>query len=215
MDFLLYKENRFANPTAPARTAQQKTTAVRAVWPALALYSRWRRAESHLPLYDSLLGGRRETARAVLEIGIYLGGSIAMWHRYFTQARVFGVDVRVDVPPLLSGGTAAYERMELHMGRDGYAQTTVELLKAQAGTFDFILDDGPHTLDSMVALIINYLPLLSDTGIMIIEDVQDVTWFEVLRATVPFEYKSKIATYDLRSNKGRYDDLVFVIDMAK
>ena len=46
---------------------------------------------SYLPLYDELLKSRKETARAVLEVGVYHGGSIALWHRYFTNAVVHGL----------------------------------------------------------------------------------------------------------------------------
>jgi len=77
-----------------------------------------------------------------------------------------------------------------------------------------VLDDGPHTLASMLLLIALYLPLLADDGILIIEDVQDYAWFESLKAAVPADMQSAIQTYDRRAIKQRYDDLVFVVDKA-
>jgi hypothetical protein len=59
-----------------------------------------------------------------------------------------------------------------------------------------------------------YLPLLKEDGILIIEDVQDVQWFSVLQAEVPEKFKKFIKIYDLRKNKGRYDDLVFTVDLS-
>ena len=57
-----------------------------------------------------------------------------------------------------------------------------------------------------------YSPLLSDNGILIIEDVQDINWLEHLKNKTPQHLKQYIKTYDLRKNKDRYDDIVFTID---
>ena len=45
---------------------------------------------SYLPLYQKLLLGKKETAKNVLEVGIYGGGSIKLWSDYFTNANVYG-----------------------------------------------------------------------------------------------------------------------------
>lgn len=169
---------------------------------------------SYLPLYEKLLSSRAERARAVLEVGIYHGGSIAMWHSFFPNAQVYGLDITREPPPLLKNYTTEYPRMVLKTGTDAYTASTVSQLQSEVGKFDFVLDDGPHTLASMVSLIVHYLPIVADDGILIIEDVQDVSWFTTLRAAVPDEFKSKINIYDLRAVKGRYDDLVFVVDKS-
>ena len=78
--------------------------------------------------------------------------------------------------------------------------------------FDFVLDDGPHSLESMVSCIELYHDLLTPCGILIIEDVQSITWFEKLSNATPEHLKKYIKTYDLRENKGCRDDLVFTID---
>ena len=80
---------------------------------------------------------------------------------------------------------------------------------------DIVLDDGPHTLPSMVAFINLYLPLLKYDGILAIEDVQDIAWIDELRAATPDALKPYIEVYDLRSVKGRYDDIIFVINKQK
>jgi hypothetical protein len=56
-----------------------------------------------------------------------------------------------------------------------------------------------------------YLPLLKEDGLLIIEDVQDWAWIEELKQEVPESLKHCIEVYDLRSNKGRYDDIVFTV----
>ena len=78
--------------------------------------------------------------------------------------------------------------------------------------FDFMLDDGPHTLQSMKDFIRLYSKVMTDDGILIIEDVQDWNWIKILENEVPDNLKKFIKTYDLRPNKNRYDDIVFTID---
>lgn len=68
------------------------------------------------------------------------------------------------------------------------------------------------TLKSMMDFIKLYSPLMKDDGILIIEDVQFISRFDALVELTPDHLKEYIKAYDLRQNKGRYDDLVFVID---
>ena len=53
---------------------------------------------------------------------------------------------------------------------------------------------------------------MTDDGILIIEDVQEYEWIEILKLAVPDHLKNYIKVYDLRKNKNRYDDIVFSID---
>jgi len=53
---------------------------------------------------------------------------------------------------------------------------------------------------------------MTDDGILIIEDVASWDWIDILKNEVPEHLKQFIKTYDLRSNKNRYDDIVFTID---
>jgi hypothetical protein len=55
---------------------------------------------------------------------------------------------------------------------------------------------------------------MTDDGILIIEDVQDINWIDILTNETPEHLKQFIKVYDLRPNKGRYDDIVFTIDKA-
>ena len=77
-----------------------------------------------------------------------------------------------------------------------------------------MLDDGPHTLESMLMFIKLYSQIMTDDGILIIEDVQDYKWIDLLKLAVPDNLQKYIKVYDLRENKGRYDDIVFTIDKS-
>ncbi len=78
--------------------------------------------------------------------------------------------------------------------------------------FDFMLDDEPHSLESMIQFIKLYSQIMTDDRILIIEDVQSRDWIDILKHVVPENLKQFIKIYDLRSIKNRYDDIVFTID---
>jgi len=167
------------------------------------------REHSYLPLYDKLLVDKRETAKAVLEIGIYAGGSILLWEEYFQNAIIIAMDI------FLQGHIKedfAGKRINTIVG-DAY--TTDAVAQFTGRKFDVIVDDGPHTIHSMLFAVEHYSGLLADDGIMIIEDVQDITWLERLHAAVPAELREYVTSYDLRANKNRWDDIVFVIDKRR
>ena len=56
---------------------------------------------------------------------------------------------------------------------------------------------------------------MTSKGILIIEDIQDYEWIDKLKNTTPDSLKQYIEIYDLRENKGRYDDILFVINKNK
>lgn len=78
-----------------------------------------------------------------------------------------------------------------------------------------MLDDGPHTLESMIQFIKLYSQIMKDDGILIIEDVQSIDWIDELKKVVPNELVRYIEVYDLRHIKNRFDDIVFVINKNK
>ena len=168
---------------------------------------------SYLPLYQKLLEGKKETARNVLEVGIAAGGSIQLWNAFFTNATVHGVDVMHinNVWDYLKNN----KKIVLHTSIDAYNESMFnKTFLVRAEKFDVILDDGPHTLESMKQFIKLYCKILTDDGILIIEDVQSMEWIETLIQQVPESVRKYIKVYDLREMKQRYDDIVFTIDFS-
>jgi cephalosporin hydroxylase len=166
---------------------------------------------SYLPLYQTLLERKKETAKNVLEVGIYHGGSIKLWSDFFTNATVYGLDIMNNT--LVWEGIQNNDKIKLYTSYDAYDEITFKLNFLCKGIkFDFMLDDGPHSLDSMKKFIKLYSQIMTDDGILIIEDVQSFDWIEILKNEVPEHLQKYIKVYDLRSNKNRYDDIVFTID---
>jgi len=171
---------------------------------------------SYLPLYQELLQGKKDTAKNVLEVGIgnfgdKNGGSIKMWRDFFKNAMIYGLDIldknRV-MDELLND-----KRVTLYTSTNAYDEQffKTHFLDNQIKC-DVMLDDGPHTLESMKQFIKLYSQIMTADGILIVEDVQSWDWIEILKNEVPEHLKNYIKVYDLRANKNRYDDIVFTID---
>ena len=161
---------------------------------------------SYLPLYDELLVKHKNSALDIIEIGVQLGGSIKLWNDYFSRAIIHGVD---NEKKESFAELRKFPRIKLYL-EDAYSQSFVQSLPKM----DFIIDDGDHSLKSLLFVVTHYSKLLKDDGILIIEDVQDIKWLDDLRKACPAELQKYIKTYDLRKNKNRYDDIVFVIDKS-
>ncbi len=166
---------------------------------------------SYLPLYEKLFKNKKQTAKNVLEVGICLGGSIKLWNDYFPNAVVYGLDI-MHINNVWEG-IKNNQRIILHTSTDAYdINFFYNNFLNKNIKCDLVLDDGPHTLESMVNFIKLYSQILTDDGILIIEDVQSFDWIDTLKNEVPDDLKKYIKIYDLTANKGRYDDIVFTID---
>ena len=172
---------------------------------------------SYLELYQNLLVSKKETAENVLEIGIgdcgqgiTNGGSIKLWHDYFINATVYALDIQsIDK---IWDELKDNNRIILHTSVDAYDKNFVKTEFIEKNIkFDMMLDDGPHTLESMKQFIKLYSPLLANNGILIIEDIQADEWIKELYAVVPKNLQRFVCAYDLRKNKNRYDDIVFAV----
>ena len=170
---------------------------------------------SYLPLYEELLNGKKNSAKNILEIGIgdfnmKNGGSILMWRKYFLNAKIYGVD-KLDISRVYDI-LVKDPQVKLYTSVDGYDENFVKNTFVNSDIkFDFILDDGPHTLDSMKKFIELYSELLEDDGILLIEDIQSWDWIDELKNVIPEKLKPFVQTFDLRQNKNRYDDIVLAI----
>jgi hypothetical protein len=155
---------------------------------------------------------KRNQLKNVLEIGICNGGSIKLWSDFFINANVYGLDI-MPIECVWEG--IKKEKIILHTSIDAYDENffMTNFLNKNIQC-DFMLDDGPHTLDSMKQFIKLYSQIMTDDGILIIEDVQSWDWLDILKNEVPEYLKQFIKIYDLRPNKNQYDDIVFTIDKS-
>ena len=173
-------------------------------------------------VYDILFEAIQSKAQNVLEVGIDKGGSILLWKNYFSNAAIYGIDcnqegcINRDVLQHLAND----DKVELLLNLNAYDTLAIDMIHCISKSsffqpnpkFDVIIDDGPHTVDSQKKFIELYSSLLSENGILIIEDIQSIDYCDELFDTVPDELKQYVQIYDLRNAKGQYDDILFMIN---
>jgi predicted O-methyltransferase YrrM len=169
---------------------------------------------AYLDLYQKLLEGKKNTAKNILEVGIGGGGSIQLWNDYFLNANIYSIDIT----PLnwVFEKLLPLDRVTLYTGLDAYDEMIFNsYFYKKKLMFDMILDDGAHTLETMIKFVELYSKILNEDGILIIEDIPDIEWIDSLIKCTPEYLKKYIEVYDLRNVKNRFDDIVFVINKTK
>jgi SAM-dependent methyltransferase len=101
----------------------------------------------------------------VVEIGVYSGGSLEMWKRYFGEhATIHGVDIEEACLAYEAEGT------HVHIGdqadRDFWSR-----FKEDVPVIDVLIDDGGHHPDEMRVTFEELFPILRPGGVYICEDI--------------------------------------------
>jgi hypothetical protein len=101
----------------------------------------------------------------VLEVGIYSGGSLAMWRNYFgDQCRIYGVDI---APACLSYKA---EGIEVFIG-DQSDRAFWKKFREQVPRVDILIDDGGHAPEQQRITLEEMLPHIQAGGVYLCEDV--------------------------------------------
>jgi predicted O-methyltransferase YrrM len=121
---------------------------------------------SYIPHYEHLFAPYRERG-SILEIGLALGKSLAMWCDWFgPEARIFGVDISIvfsiDDPRVTLIEADATNKDDL---------TNETFGKFWQETFDIIIDDGSHMQADQEAAFRLLAPRVRPGGLYIIEDI--------------------------------------------
>lgn len=149
-------------------------------------------------VYAQALAPLRESARSLLEVGVFLGGSLLMWRDFLPHATIHGVDLFADAgvfgraghmkkvkpsrgAPSIDSPAAFFRQWQqgafprvhlLNANQSDPAQ--LERVARRLGTlppFDVIIDDGSHLhRDQQTALALLF-PLVRPGGVYIIEDL--------------------------------------------
>jgi hypothetical protein len=168
---------------------------------------------SYLETYQGLFEKKKYETINLLEVGIAYGGSIKLWRDYFVNGYIYGIDV--NDPILIKDHSILNDnRVTLFSRTNAYDANFIEN-NLRNVEFDFVIDDGPHSLQSMIDFINLYSKKLKENGILIIEDVQEYYWLDILKNNTPDELKQYIKYVDIRHIKGRYDDIMFIIDKSQ
>jgi len=153
--------------------------------------------------YAQEFASKRELPINILEIGLTHGHTgiqaecLGFWKEWFYKGKVFGIDI---VPTYYEGTTC--------ITGDAYSQKIINTF--DDNFFDYIIDDGPHTLESFMYVIKHWIVKLKAGGKLIIEDIQSTGWLPVLEETAR-ENNLAYKVFDIRNYANRYDDIIFEV----
>lgn len=156
--------------------------------------------------YDAEFTPKKDDHIRIMEIGVLNGESIHLWQRYFKNAvEIYGVDINISNQAIST--VNPHEHIKL-VQADAYSE---KFVKIQLNDFyHYIIDDGPHDLDTQLLFIDLYYPKIKKGGKLIIEDIRNESHLiEIEKKLKDLNYKYKV--FDLTANKGRHDDILIEI----
>jgi DNA polymerase III delta prime subunit len=161
---------------------------------------------SYIPLYESLFAPLRGEPMQLLELGVFVGHGVMMWHEYFERGIIYGVDI-VD---RFAFDKPEDGRLRLSLNTDMTREDEMAGV-CDNGPFDIVIEDGSHKLRDQVKTLEVVWPSVRPGGYYIIEDVAEADALRhILRSHPGF-----LGLIDFRQVKGRYDDVLAVLYKEK
>jgi len=124
----------------------------------------------YLELYDRHLGRFRGRPVRILELGIFVGGSLQIWKSYFGEhAVIHGVDIDPTCAQF------SEERIVPHIGSQADAGFLKQVVD-QMGGVDVVIDDASHRGSDQITSFEVLYPLIDVNGVYICEDTRASYW---------------------------------------
>ena len=120
---------------------------------------------SYFDIYESLFKEFKNKPITFVEVGIFGGGSLFMWKKYFhPKSRIIGIDLNPD--------SKSYEKygFEIFIG-DQEDNSFWKKFYKKVGKIDILLDDGGHTDIQQTQTLISSLNNIKKNGLIVIEDI--------------------------------------------
>lgn len=152
---------------------------------------------SYGPIYERILAPIRHSARVVVELGVFRGGSLRAWRDFFPQAVIHGIDI----DPACLFQEERIICLEANQDRPAELARTLRQ-KVELGGVDLIVDDGQHDFHHQITCLFSLWDFLRPGGLYVIEDA-----LEGIDRLALLPYGER---FDLRGVKGRDDDVMFV-----
>lgn len=144
----------------------------------------------YLDIYDKWFSPYKNVPIVIMEIGVYMGGSLQIWKKYFhPQSIIVGLDINPSVKIMEK------EKFKIIIGN----QNDIQVLNSIDYKFDIIIDDGSHIQSDIIASFENLWDKLNFGGIYVIEDVHasylNDFGGELKKENTAIEYSKNIIDY--------------------
>jgi hypothetical protein len=128
----------------------------------------------YFPIYEAVFGPLRASPLRILEIGVYLGASLALWRKYFDHPQT--TLVGIDILPECAKFDRPAEGTHVRIGSQADSEFLKQVVR-EFGPFDLIIDDGSHHSAHMITSFnCMYSDGLKDSGIYFVEDLHANYW---------------------------------------
>lgn len=143
----------------------------------------------------------------IIEIGIRRGDSLNLLSNWFVNSKIIGIDNGQEMLDIDKTFVNNIPNVDIIYG-DAFSQNVLN--KFEDNSIDYIIDDGPHTLESQLYSVNNWYKKLNKGAKLIIEDIQSLTNLNLLIIAInDLNYDYNV--FDLRESKNRYDDMIIEI----
>ena len=124
----------------------------------------------YVDLYASLFDPIKDRVSNMTEIGLAQGQSLQVWHDYFPNAHIWGVDIHKGVIKHAVDLFKGDPRMHFLLA-NSRSQQSISKFRLANKSMDIIIDDGDHYPVVMQKTLIKWWPYLRPGGLYIIEDI--------------------------------------------
>ena len=119
----------------------------------------------YFEIYHRHFATFRGRAPVVVEIGVFHGGSLEMWRRYFGPgARIVGIDVHPACSRFAGDG------VEVLIGDQADRGFLAEV-RRMVPHIDILIDDGGHSMEQQIATFEELYPHIQPEGVYLCEDL--------------------------------------------
>jgi hypothetical protein len=119
----------------------------------------------YFEIYEKHFNKFRNKQVALLEFGVYHGGSLQMWKHYFgPKAKIIGVDIEPRCKELEE------KQIEIIIG-DQEDRVFLKKLRKEIHKVDIVIDDGGHTMNQQINSFEEIWPIVNVGGVYLVEDL--------------------------------------------
>jgi len=169
-------------------------------------------SHSYIEFYESYLRAKQPSA-SLLEIGVMTGGSMLMWQEYFDEYNLVGLDINSTWhnEREFTAKLNLDENLTMHWEKDSRKALANLVLGTQL--FDFIIDDGDHSVLAQQDTFLNFYSHTKPGGTYFIEDVIGATQQATLIKWLQSVLEGQDYTLELYEGikNGRQDDRIIAI----
>ncbi len=124
----------------------------------------------YFDIYERHFANLRGKEIAILEIGVFQGGSLEMWRDYFgPKAKIYGIDINPACKQLEG------ENIEIFIGSQE-DRAFLRDVKKKMPKLDLIIDDGGHTMSQQIVSFEELFDHVKDDGTYLVEDTHTSYW---------------------------------------